>query len=152
MAAKFSDTFTGAAIFVLILFLFRGMLAAIHRILKYVEYNNGDKYTRKLLQEIEKKKHILINILDALLLISCVFVVFFRKNKHILTLIFSIMLMVRIVMRFLIRNEVYKTLGIKINPNTKKRIIEIGEFNGFLLNILFGVIAIYALSMIFLNK
>ena len=157
MANTFSDKFIIVAIIILILLLLKGfnylLYVLIFQLGLHKDKQEEKSYIEKIYAVLDKYLIYISDLLDTILLFVACYILFFRKQNSIFTIIFCFMLILKFILHFLLLRRFENYFGIKdiLSDETIKNLFPIKSINSFITNLSLFIASFYMLTIIFLS-
>ena len=158
MEKTFSDKVMTLAILMLVLLFIKGignlLLLTIFALGLYNDQKEGNNVAEKIYDYLDKYLIYISDLLDTMYLFIASYILFFRKNNNIFTIIICLMLIIKFILHFLVlrRFEVY--FGVKniLDDEIIKKLYPVKSVNSFITNTFGFIVAGYMLKVIFFNN
>ena len=101
-------------------------------------------------EDFEKFRNKLSDVLDIFLMIISLFVLFLRKNNSTLIIILAIIFLVKSVLHFFVKYNLYKYTS--LSESNIYKLKQFYEVESFITNTMLFIATFYMLNIIFINK
>jgi|688.fasta_scaffold488099_3 hypothetical protein len=155
MPNTFSDKTIIIGIILIILIFIKGFYYLLYGLIYTLGLHNDEKEKQSIIEKIyiflDKKLIYISDLLDTILLFIASYILFFRKNNSIITIIFCIMLVLKFILHFLLLRRFEAYFGIKdiLSDKTINELYNIKRINSFITNVTLFIAAGYMLKIIF---
>jgi hypothetical protein len=101
-------------------------------------------------EQFEKFRNKLSDIIDIFLIIISLFVLFLRKNNTTLAIILALVFLLKAFLHFFVNYRLYQYIN--LNQSNIDKLKQFYEVEAFITNTLLFIITFYMLNIIFINK
>jgi hypothetical protein len=120
------------------------------KVVLYFMYLTNFHHIFFTVEQFEKFRNKLSDIIDIFLIIISLFVLFLRKNNTTLAIILALVFLLKAFLHFFVNYRLYQYIN--LNQSNIDKLKQFYEVEAFITNTLLFIITFYMLNIIFINK